>query len=457
MEMQIDDGRLPKDFPLGTANNGQFVKKFKGKRWQFGAISLGWKAALARYAHDWPFILQGKLPPPMHVEGQPAPSSAIYVATEFIKREDKRVQRGKLDGGSFTDIRNAIEVAVKHVGPGRDLLLMLPDDWADLRHALSFNWKKVGEGDAQRWEKQESRVGPACLKRRVVHVRAMMRWAGPTGSKLLPVAPSYSDEFPLVSGADVLKAKRAGERINGVKRFEVGEVMPIFNALDEQLQAMFLLSLNCGYTAADCAALPRWAVDLDKGTIDYDRKKTGNVRKAFLWPETIEAMRHVVTLNLKAASGREVELVHQPRGDDGTPIGKPTLLGDCFFVTSKGGPWVYRKVKNDDAGLGVTETHKDSVALEFNKVLVALGIKRPKVGFGAGRSTFETHALRVADKSLVNAVMGHSTGEMSEWYDSALDEDLLALFAGVRARLLPNAKKWPEPAASGAPNMRLVG
>jgi integrase len=114
------------------------------------------------------------------------------------------------------------------------------------------------------------------------------------------------------------------------------------------------------------------------------------------------------------------------------------------FITSRGRPWVIRKVKLDDKGVPTTETHQDSVALEFNKVLKALGVKRFGCGFGTGRHTFESHALRVADKSLVDTIMGHSTGEMSQRYDHALDDDLIALAKGVRSRVLPDAKQWDE-------------
>jgi hypothetical protein len=57
------DGNPPADFPLGVASNGQYCKKYQQRRHHFGAVSAGWRAALERYAHDWPFILAGKAPP----------------------------------------------------------------------------------------------------------------------------------------------------------------------------------------------------------------------------------------------------------------------------------------------------------------------------------------------------------------------------------------------------------
>jgi integrase len=443
MEMH-SDGPVPAGFPLTAASNGQWAKKFQGRRHHFGATSAGWRAALDKYTHDWPFILQGKLPPPMVLDGQPDPSTVVYVATRFIAREAKRLSRGQLDGGSLAEIRSVVEVAVTHLGPSKRVGHLLPSDFADLREALGFRWVREGEGEAARWKRTGVRVQPATLKRRIVHVRAMFRWAGPNGEKLVG-APAYGDEFKLVSDATVTKAQKASERKHGVKRWEVADIGRIFNALDEQLQAMFLLSINCGFTAADCAALPWAAVDLGGGWIDFARVKTGVERPRLkLWPETVEAMRHVEALKLSPAPGWAEFVVHQDRGDTGEVIGAPVKLADCVFITSRGRPWVIRRVKLDAHKLPTTESHQDSIALEFNKALVKLGLKRERVGFGAGRHTFESHALRCADKSLVDAVMGHTSGEMSERYDHALDEDREALAQAVRYRLLPDAKKRDE-------------
>src|SRR5205823_2592292 len=146
-------------------------------------------------------------------------------------------------------------------------------------------------------------------------------------------------------------------RRDGAKRWEAADILPIYNALDEQLQAAFLLSINVGFTAADCAALPWRAINLDDGWIDFARVKTGIERMRLpLWPETVAALRHVKALNLSAAPGMADLVVHQDRGDKGEPIGEPVLLKDCVFITSRGMPWVLRKVKLDANGLPASES-----------------------------------------------------------------------------------------------------
>jgi integrase len=336
--------RAPENFPMGIHPNGQYWKKRLGRPYYFGAVSAGWRAALDRFNHEWPYLLAGRTPPPMN--GDVDAASVEYVARSFIGREIKRLDRSLLKGHSFVDIRNAVEIATVSLGKHKKVEHLLPSDFADLRDALSYVWVKEGEGDAARWAKTDVRIGAAALKRRIVHVRAMFNWA--RREKLVVEVPSYGDDFKLVTETTLNKARKMSERKNGAKRFEPGDVLPIYNALDAQLQAAFLLSLNCGFTAADCSALPWHAVHLDKGYIDFARVKTGVDRlRMFLWPETVEALRHVKALKLKPAAGLETLVVHQDRGDLGEPIGDPIPLRDCVFITSRGRPWVERTIKRD--------------------------------------------------------------------------------------------------------------
>lgn len=449
------DGRLPKDFPMGVHPNGQYYKKRLKKPYYFGAVKAGWKAALEQFNHDWSYILAGKNPPPRSDGSGVEPSTVEFIARSFIARELTRLERHQLAGNSFVDIRSAVEVATTILGRHKKAAHLCPSDFADLRHQLGNVWKKQGEGDAARWVKTDTLVGPAALKRRIVHVRAMFRWAGPDREKLMDSLPRYGDEFALVSDSTIKKSLAHSERKHGAKRFEPEDILPIFNGLDAQLQAMFLLSINCGFTAADCSALPWSAVNLKTGMIDFARVKTGVERmKLPLWPETVTALKHVAELKLSPGPGLSELVVHQDRGDRGEALGDPIKLKDCVFITSRGRPWVERKTFQDEAGIPQAESHKDSIALAFNKALVALELKRARVGFGAGRHTFETNALRVADKSLVDAVMGHSTGAMSQRYDHAMADDLRAMIQGVRARLLTDAK-WGQ-ISTDAAALRLV-
>jgi integrase len=60
---------------------------------------------------------------------------------------------------------------------------------------------------------------------------------------------------------------------------------------DPQMKAILLLALNCCMYAAEVAVLNWSDIDLNKGTLVTQRSKTGIVRIATLWPETIEALK----------------------------------------------------------------------------------------------------------------------------------------------------------------------
>lgn len=436
---------------MGVANNGQYVRKFQGKRHQFGAVSMGWKRALEKYNHDWPHVLAGRTPPPMVSAGVDAESIA-YIFGAFIARERERVKANKLAPGSLVDIINAIELAGTHLGGTRRPLALCQDDWAHLRTAMSHVWKY---DDAQkRWKKTDGRVGPDVLKRRIVHVRAAFRWAH--GANILAELPRYGDGLKYVSLGAIRKSRSARAREHGAKLFQPADIMRIFNKLDQQLQAMFLLSINCGFTAIDCANLPWWAVDLDAAVMRFPRKKTGEHREVTLWPETVEALRHVQAMKLACKPELAKVVVHQERGEEGEPIGRPVLMGELVFVTEYGNQWAWRRVEPNKEGREV-ENHYDAIAKQFDPVLVALGLKRKGIGFGTGRHTFQTHALRCGDKNLVMYIMGHAGADMSQWYDHPDAADLRQVTDGVRRRLLEPQLLNGQGAAAVAPALRLVG
>src|SRR6266576_2342774 len=156
------DGKLPKEFPLTSHPNGQYSKKHAQKPFYFGRIADGWRAALERFNHDWPYILADQVPPPMGTD----PTTVEYVARMFLARSLKRLERGQLSGGSFVDMRVAVGIAATSLRQAKKVRHLKPSDFAELREDLSFRWEKQGEGETARWAKREQRIGVAALKRR---------------------------------------------------------------------------------------------------------------------------------------------------------------------------------------------------------------------------------------------------------------------------------------------------
>ncbi len=234
---------------------------------------------------------------------------------------------------------------------------------------------------------------------------------------------ALGDAFPTVPLAAKEAARRQRAHEHGEKLFEREEIRRILDACEPQLRAMFLLAINAGFTQADCAALPRAAVDLDAGMIDFDRVKTGVHRYVTLWPETVAALAAVQPIRPAVNADRFAEVIRawQRRKLAGEKAieqwerEKPDWDG-LVFLSSHGTPWCEARTKLDDDGRPASVSHHDLVGIEFAKVLDRLGLKRPGVSFAAGRHTFRSIAGEHPDAEAVKWIMGHSQEGMSRWY-----------------------------------------
>src|SRR5262249_11681089 len=143
---------------------------------------------------------------------------------------------------------------------------------------------------AERW-------GPVRLGNAITRVKSVFKYALDNG--LLDRPPRFGSEFKKPDKA-VLRRHRAR---NGEKMLEagqlramvqgalvVGENGPALVRAGNQLKAMILLGVNCGFGNADCATLTHSALGLGAGWIDFPRPKTGIGRRCPLWEETVAAI-----------------------------------------------------------------------------------------------------------------------------------------------------------------------
>jgi integrase len=65
----------------------------------------------------------------------------------------------------------------------------------------------------------------------------------------------------------------------------------LFAAADERWRAILLLALNCAFYPVDVRTVPKSAIDLEAGTLVFERAKTKTARVAVLWSRTIDALR----------------------------------------------------------------------------------------------------------------------------------------------------------------------
>ena len=188
----------------------------------------------------------------------------------------------------------------------------------------------------------------------------------------------------------------------------VGKEGPELVQAGPALKAMILLGVNCGFGNADCGHLPRSAVDLEGGFIDFPRPKTGIPRRCPLWPETVNAIREAL---------------------DVRPSPRDPADADLVFVTKYGGSWA----KDDDPA---------AITKEMRKLLNAMGIKGRR-NFYTLRHTFRTVADEARDQPAADYIMGHESPHMSTHYRETIsDARLRAVTDHVRAWL------FGKPAAS---------
>lgn len=453
--MHDPDGKLPGGFPLGVASNGQYCKKFRRKRYHFGSILAGWKAALKRFQHDWPFVLAGRVPPPMADGERCMLTSLDYIANEFVRYQLARTRRDELSAGCYIEIRNTIDIVLTHWGQERDARTLLPVDFSDLRHALKQKWTR--SPNTRRWSIQPDRpIGPDLLKRRIIHVRAMFNHA--RANRLIPDLPLYGKEFKIVPIADIRRARRNRAREHGVKLFPVEQIKPIYDACDGQLQAAFLLSILCGFNEADCGFLPQKSLDLKNGFIDFDRVKTGVYRRVALPPVLVDALKTALASRPEPKDPEAI--VHR---EPGSP---PVKAKELLFITPEGNPWVTYRVKEID-GQPDKINHHGGFGKRLVEVLISLDLKCPDglgglkfkrkgISFGAGRHTFESHAKRVGDDNIVDFIMGHTSSGMDKWYDHPPDADLRSVATAVYLRLFHPDQPFEAAASATTPMLRLA-
>src|SRR5207249_1666524 len=130
---------------------------------------------------------------------------------------------------------------------------------------------------------------------------------------------------------------------------EADELRKIIVAAGVPMKAMVLLGINAGFGNTDVANLPLFALDLERGWVDYPREKTAIGRRCPLWPETIAALRTAAAERPDPKTDAEAELV---------------------FLTRSGNYWVRVKHRDGMPGLPI-----DSIQKKFRKLLEAARVK----------------------------------------------------------------------------------
>jgi integrase len=294
-----------------------------------------------------------------------------------LTSKKRRLQTGELVQRTFDDYFTTCERLINYFGKRRLAVDLVAGDFDALRSHLA-----------------ETR-GPVALSNQITRIRVVFRFALDQGLIHDPIR--YGQSFQKPSRKVLLQSRN--ER--GPKMFEASDIRRMLEAAKQPLGAIILLGVNCGFGPTDCGRLPQSALDLDNGWIEYPRPKTAQRRRVPLWTETVDALREAIAKR---------------------PAPKNPKNGDLVFLSVRGLPW---------------STPKDAepIGRVFRELVKSLGIHRPGLGLYTLRHVFETIGGDSRDQVAVDAVMGHSRGDMASVYRERISDDRL------RA-VVDHVRKW---------------
>lgn len=349
-------------FPLFPHATGYWAKKIRGKLHYFGPWADP-DAAIAKYLDQRDDLYAGRTP-----RNTPGDGLTIRdLCNRFLSAKERQRDAGDIRPKTFGEYFVTCTTLVTGFGKNRRVDDLAADDFEALRASLA------------------KRLGVHGLAREVQQVRMLFKYGFESGLIDKPIRFGPTFKRPAT------RIMRAHRQKNGLRMFEAEELRTIINAADQPIKAMILLGINCGFGNTDCGTLPKTSVNLKTGWVNYPRPKTAIERRCPLWPETIEAIREGIKERPKA---------------------KQREHDDLLFITGAGLPWA-------------RSTSFNPVTKEFCKLLDALKLHRPGLGFYALRHTFETIGGDARDQVAVNHIMGHADASMAAVYRERIGDDRL--------------------------------
>jgi hypothetical protein len=122
--------------PLTAHPSGRWCKKHRGQQYYFGRID-DWQSALERYQQEWPYIIDGRTPPPDDVGDG---CTIRELCNSFLTGKRSKLDSGELTAGRFSGYFSTCQHIVDHFGRDRHVDDLRPDDFQRFRSALAKKW-----------------------------------------------------------------------------------------------------------------------------------------------------------------------------------------------------------------------------------------------------------------------------------------------------------------------------
>lgn len=349
------------DFPLSAHACGQWCKRINGKLRFFGP----WrdpKGALQEYQRQRDALAGGT----SEREGK---LTVRRLCNKFLHSKRHLVDQGDLSEKTWNDYEAASKRLIKFLGPARSVQSLKAMDFERYRRSFPKEW------------------GAVRTNNEIIRISAIINYAFRNGDVDKPIA------LGVVFRRVPVKRVRQERAAKPEKFFTASEIHRLLDHAGDQMRAMILLGINCGYGNADCGRLTRDMLDLQGGWLSEPRHKTGVWRSSKLWPETIESLNVVLEKRHKFM---------------------PEEVADLVFVTRHKRPW------------WVEGNSWDAISKEFTKIRKAARLFRRGVGFYSLRHVTQTIGEQtpdLRDPIAIKVVMGHADNSISAQYREDYDRE----------------------------------
>jgi integrase len=380
------------DFPLFAHATGRWAKKIRGKLAYFGKVAddPDGAAAILRYQEQRDELYAGRKP-----RDKTNGLTVLLLCNRFLATKEALKNDGELSPRTFHGYYRTCAMILRTFGKSRLVDDLRTEDFEAMRSTafkgLAFSSRSVT----------------------IQLVRTVFKFAYDDGLIERPVRFRAAFKAPSAKNQQKDRIVRKDTRL-----LTADQIRALIDAAGIYMRAMLLLAINAGFGNHDCATLTLSDLDLDGGWHNHPRPKTGVPRRAKLWPETIEAIRAAIAKRRKPADAAYADLV---------------------FITQHGEPWVrWAKRKVYDAS---KSSWTDSVSLMARILFRKLGINGGASFYSLRRMT-ETIGGGCKDQVAVDAVMGHSRGDMASVYRLEIDDSRLeAVSDTIHAWLWPAQPK----------------
>jgi len=388
------------DFPLFVhdskhPNRARWAKKVKGRLVYFGKVADDPKgeAALDLWLDQKDDLLAGRTP------RDKSDSLTVHrLVDRFLKAKKAKVTSGELSPETWRDYYGTCKKIIRFFGKKRIVEDLRGDDFDRFRAELAKTNGLVG------------------MKNQITRTRMVFNYAGPEKAGLIDKPVHFGPDFCRPSAKSIRKQRTP-------RMFEADEIRTMLDHSGPTMKAMIFLGVNAGFGPADIGRLPRTAVDLTLGWLEFPRPKTGTERRVPLWLETVEAVRQALDVRPHAARVEDEGLV---------------------FLTRSGGSWHKESTRYLSEQFAKFLKGIDQQAekkAKKQRVKPPAKLYRKGRGFYALRHVFETIGGESCDQVAVDAIMGHERGDMGSNYRERISDERLQ-------RVVDTVRDWlyAEPA-----------